>query len=90
MQKAIITVMGIDHPGIVGAVAQRIADVPMNILEINQTILGGYFSMIVLVDLMDAEKRVDQIAKDFNQWGKTQDLEIIVRHEELFHSMNDI
>lgn len=90
MQKAIVTVMGLDHPGIVAAVSQKIADLPMNILEINQVILGGYFTMMVLVDLMEMENQVDKIASDFHEWGKTQNLDIHLQHEDLFHSMNDL
>ena len=87
--KGIITVLGCDRVGIIAEVCTFLSRQQVNILDISQTIVQGYFSMLMIVE-MDAAARFEQIAKDLRGLGGEMGLEIKLQHEEIFNSMHRI
>ena len=64
MKKALISVTGLDTTGIIARVATKLYELNINILDITQTILGGYFTMMMVVDLDGAEKSFEEINRE--------------------------
>ena len=57
MKKCIITVVGKDKVGIIAGVCQYLSDISVNILNISQTIVDGYFNMMAVADVENSKKR---------------------------------
>ena len=64
MKKCVITVVGKDTVGIIARVCTYLADTKVNILDISQTIVSGYFNMMMIVDTSASEKHFGTIAED--------------------------
>ena len=64
MTKALISVTGLDSTGIIACVATKLSEMNINILDITQTILGGYFTMLMVVDLDGAHLRFEEIDRE--------------------------
>ena len=64
MKKTIITVVGKDTVGIIAKVCTYLADSSINILDISQTIVGGYFNMMMIVDMAGTSKDFNSVADD--------------------------
>ena len=88
--KAIVTVIGKDQVGITAAVCSLLAQHNINILDISQTILQGYFTMIMLVDASQTTVPFAQLVTDLEQAGKEQDLSIRIQREDIFNAMHRI
>lgn len=71
MKKTIITVVGKDSVGIIAKVCTYLADNGVNILDISQTITGGYFNMMMIADIEKSSKAFSEITDDFERtWRK--------------------
>ena len=90
MKKVIITVVGKDAVGIIAKVCTYLADNHVNILDISQTIVGGYFNMMMVADPAQSEKGTGQIADDLDAIGKGMGLSIRVMGEDIFNAMHRI
>lgn len=88
--KSIITVLGKDHMGIIGSVCTYLAENKVNILDISQTILDGYFSMMMVVDISATEKEFDVLADELNVLGENNKVDIKIQHAQIFDSMHRI
>ena len=88
--KAIITVIGVDQIGIIAEVSTLLAEKKVNILDINQTVLGEYFTMTMLVDLENLEIPLEELKKELNKKGEKLGLSIKLQHEDIFRSMHRI
>lgn len=88
--KAIVTVIGQDTIGIIARTSTILAAAAVNILDISQTIMGGFFTMTMLVDLSAALEPQQAIAEKLSQLGREMGLEIRMQHEDIFHSMHRI
>jgi len=88
--KSIITVIGKDKTGIIAAVSNILADANVNILDISQTILQEFFTMIMLVDLSKSSKAFNELKEILEQKGTELDLSIRIQHEDIFNSMHNI
>ncbi|MDO5671323.1 MAG: ACT domain-containing protein [Actinomycetaceae bacterium] len=88
--KAIMTVTGVDHPGIVAAVATTCADNNVNILNISQTLMDQFFTMILQVDFDDQQLPLEQLQTAMTAVGATQGLEIRVQSEAIFKAMHTL
>ena len=64
MKKALISVTGLDATGIIARVATKLYEMNINILDITQTILGGYFTMLMVVDLEGAQRSFEEINQE--------------------------
>ena len=90
MKKAIITVVGKDTVGIIAKVCTYPADNQTNILDISQTIVQGYFNMMMIVDITRAEKDFGTMADELEEAGLKIGVSIKCQKEEIFTSMHRI
>jgi ACT domain-containing protein len=81
-------VTGSDHPGIVAAVANLLADVNANIEDISQTVVSGLFTMIMIVDIGSAD--FERIKTGLDSVGGAQGVQITAQHENIFRYMHRI
>ncbi|MBP3246131.1 MAG: ACT domain-containing protein [Bacteroidaceae bacterium] len=90
MDKTIITVVGKDTVGIIAKVCTYLAENKVNILDISQTIVQGYFNMMMIVDMQKSEKVHDEISTDLNKIGEELGVIIKCQREEIFNKMHRI
>lgn len=90
MKKSIITVVGKDTVGIIAKVCTYLANNRINILDISQTIVTGYFNMMMIVDMNDSAKPFNDIAQELSQIGEEIGVTIHCQREEIFESMHRI
>jgi len=90
MKRCILSVIGKDHVGITAGVCAVLADCDVNILDITQTILQEYFTMIVLVDIATSEMNFTEISEKLETYGKENALDIHIQREEIFNLMHRI
>ena len=88
--KAIVTVIGKDQVGITAAVCSLLAQHSINILDINQTILQDYFTMVMLVDTAACTASVAELSDILEQAGREQSLSIRIQREDIFNAMHRI
>ena len=90
MKKTIITVVGKDTVGIIAKVYTFLADNGINILDISQTIVGGYFNMMMVTDATAYPHPAAQLADEMEALGKEMGLSIRCMHEDIFNSMHRV
>ena len=90
MKKTIITVVGKDTVGIIAKVCTYLAENEVNILDISQTIVQGYFNMMMIVDTNQATKKFGDIADELAALGDEIGVEIKCQKEEIFDKMHRI
>ena len=90
MKKTIITVVGEDTVGIIAKVCTYLAENKINILDITQTILQGYFNMMMIVDVSQTEKTFGAIAGELEEIGDQLDVKVKCQREEIFTKMHRI
>lgn len=89
MKKFIITVVGHDTVGIIAKVCSYLASHEVNILDISQTIVDGYFNMMMIVDAKNVEN-VTQMSKELEKLGEEIGVVIHFQHEDIFNMMHRI
>ena len=90
MKKAVVTVLGLDKVGITAKVCTVLADTNINILDISQTIVGGYFNMVMVVDIANMKDTFVATAEKLQTLGTEMGLEIKIQHTEIFDAMHRI
>ncbi|MBQ5446143.1 MAG: ACT domain-containing protein [Lachnospiraceae bacterium] len=90
MKKSIITVVGKDTVGIIAEVCGYLAENNINILDISQTIVQGYFNMMMIVDATNASKDFDTSADELSALGDKIGVQIKMQQEDIFNSMHRI
>ena len=88
--KGIITVVGKDKVGIIAKVCTLLSEKQVNILDISQTILQGYFNMMMIVDLANNQLAFGDLVNELNELGKALEVDIRLQHEEIFDCMHRI
>jgi ACT domain-containing protein len=88
--KAVLTVIGKDRIGIIAAVSNILADSNINILDISQTIMQGFFTMIMLVDISQMSLNFSEISERLDRKGQELGLSIRLQHEDIFNAMHRI
>ena len=87
---AIVTVIGQDRVGIIAGICVALAGINVNVLDISQTILGGMFTMIMLVDVQDASVPFDRIATALDEEGERLGVNIRIQREDIFNAMHRV
>lgn len=90
MEKVIITVVGKDTVGIIAKVCTYLADNSINIEDISQTIVQGYFNMMMIVDVSNCTKSFGEMADELEVLGQDTGVQIKAQKEEIFDSMHRI
>ena len=90
MGKIVITVVGKDSVGIIAGVCTYLADHQVNILDISQTIVDGFFNMMMIVDTAKYDGDFDTFAADLEEIGKELGCIIHAQREDIFDQMHRI
>lgn len=90
MKKAIITVVGKDTVGIIARVCTYLANNKINILDISQTIVSGYFNMMMIVDIDSSTKPFNDVTEELEQVGQEIGVVVKCQLEDIFDSMHRI
>lgn len=90
MKKAIVTVVGHDRVGIIASVATCLAEQGVNILDINQTILQDYFTMIMITDIAQIKVSYEDLVEVLRKRGEELGMTIRIQHEDIFNAMHRI
>ena len=90
MKKCVITVVGKDTVGIIAKVCTYLAEHGINILDISQTIVSGYFNMMMIVDLSNSTKQFAEMSSDLESVGQGLGVSVKCQREEIFEMMHRI
>ena len=90
MKKTIITVVGNDTVGIIAKVCTYLAENQVNILDISQTIVQGYFNMMMIADMDHSTGSFDEIASELEKVGEEIGVAIKCQREEILTKMHRI
>ncbi len=88
--KAIVTVIGRDRVGIIAAVCALLSEKNVNVLDISQTVLQEYFTMIMLVDAKESDLPFADLAELLKKEGEAKGLSIRIQREDIFNAMHRI
>lgn len=88
--RAIVTVIGKDRVGIIADVTDLLAQYGVNVLDISQTVLQEYFTMIMLVDASQCTVPFADLARTLDEAGTQRDLQIRAQREDIFNAMHRI
>ncbi len=86
--KAVLTVIGKDKAGIIANVSTLLFEKNANILDINQTIMNEFFTMVMLVDLSSINISLKELNEILTEKGKILNVSIKIQHEDVFNSMH--
>ncbi|GEM_PF-38077 len=89
-QRLIVSVFGLDHPGIVAGVAQVLAEADCSIIDINQTVVQSKFAMVIVADMTRAKDSVSVLKERFKNQGLKLGVHIYAQREDLFNAMHRI
>lgn len=90
MNRTIITVIGKDAVGIIARVCTFLAENNINVLDINQSIVQGFFNMMMIVDASEASKEFAVLVKEIDEIGDSLGVKIKMQHENIFNTMHRI
>lgn len=88
--KAIVTVVGQDRVGIIAGVCTALAEFNVNVLDISQTVMQGYFTMMMAVEVSGCTVPLAELAARMETTGKEMGLSIRVQREDIFQAMHRI
>lgn len=88
--KAIVTVVGKDRIGIIANVCTLLANYQVNILDISQTVMQGYFTMMMAVDTAKSEIPFAELAKKLDAKGEEMGMSIRLQREDIFEAMHRV
>ncbi len=86
-ELAIVTVIGKDKTGIVAHISKALYDNQVNIEDMNQSIMEGFFVMGMLVDISHAPKKITEIRRSLESVGEKIGVSITIQHEEIFNAI---
>lgn len=90
MNKAIITVVGQDTIGIIGRVCTNLSQHSINVLDISQTIVDGFFTMMMIVDFSACQEEFDDLVRELGELGDQIGVSIRCQREEIFTRMHRV
>ena len=88
--RVIITILGRDQIGIIAWLTGRLAESSINVLDLSQTILQGFFTMIMIVDVSQSTVSLAEITERLRSEGEERGLKVNVRHEDIFAFMHRV
>ncbi|MEP6920979.1 MAG: ACT domain-containing protein [bacterium] len=88
--RLIISVFGVDHPGIVAGVAQILADAGCTIVDINQTVVQQKFAMVIIADASHARETTTELKERLRREGEKLGVRIYAQREDLFNAMHRV
>ena len=88
--KAILTVIGKDKVGIIAGISNKLSKLKINILDVNQTILDGYFTMMMMLDLKECTEEFVNVQSILSKEASILGVEIKIKREEIFKLMHTL
>lgn len=88
--KVVITIVGQDRVGIIAMASNVLAENKINILNINQNIVDGFFNMVMIADMSNAQVSLKELQSILSDKGNEMGLDIKVQHEAIFEIMHRI
>src|SRR6185295_20344585 len=88
--RMIISVFGVDHPGIVAGVAKILAEADCSIADINQTVVQGKFAMVIIANSARARQSAAELQERLRSEGENLGVRIYAQREDLFNAMHRI
>ena len=88
--RLVISVFGVDHPGIVAGVSQILAEADCSIVDINQTVVQGKFAMVIIADASRARESATELKDRLRREGETLGVRIYAQREDLFNAMHRV
>ena len=88
--RLVISVFGVDHPGIVASVSQILAESNCSIIDINQTVVEGKFAMVIIADANRARESVTALKERLKSEGEKLGVRIYAQREDLFNAMHRV
>ena len=88
--RMVISVFGLDHPGIVAGVSQILAEASCSIIDINQTVVQGKFAMVIIADTARARETTAELKDRLRLAGQSLGVNIYAQREDLFNAMHRI
>ena len=88
--RMIISVFGLDHPGIVAGVSQILAEARCSIIDINQTVVQGKFAMVIIADTTRARESTAELKDRLRSEGQKLGVRIYAQREDLFNAMHRV
>ena len=88
--KAIVTVAGKDQVGIIAAVCVKLAEYNVNVLDISQTVMQGYFTMMMVVDVSACTVPLAELVVLMEEMGKERGLSVRLQREDIFEAMHRV
>ena len=88
--RMIISVFGLDNPGIVAGVSQILAEAQCSIIDINQTVVQGKFAMVIIADTARARESTAELKERLRREGETLGVRIYAQREDLFNAMHRV
>ena len=88
--RAIVTVVGKDQVGIIASVCTCLASYRINVLDIRQTVMQGYFTMMMVTDVSASSIPVAELAQKLEEQGKQMNLSIRLQREDIFDAMHRV
>ena len=88
--KAVVTVVGKDRVGIIANVCTALAGFQVNVLHINQTVMQGYFTMMMVVEVSMCNVPLAELVTKMDELGREMGLSIRVQREDIFEAMHRI
>ena len=88
--KAIVTVVGKDRVGIIANVCVQLASFNVNVLDISQTVMQGYFTMMMVTEVSECNVPLAELVTQMDKVGKDMGLSIRVQREDIFEAMHRI
>ena len=89
-ERMIISVFGMDHPGIVAGVSQILAEAGCSIIDINQTVVQGKFAMVIIADTSRARENTAELKERLRRAGEQLGVRIYAQREDLFNAMHRV
>ncbi|KES16936.1 MULTISPECIES: ACT domain-containing protein [Gilliamella] len=86
--KTILTVIGKDQTGIIAGISQKLYELNINILDVSQTIMDEYFTMIMLLDLSKINATFDEVKNTLVHTGEQLKVKVNIQREEIFDAMH--
>ena len=86
--KTILTVIGKDQTGIIAGISQKLYELNINILDVSQTIMDEYFTMIMLLDLSNINATFDEVKNTLVHTGEQLKVKVNIQREEIFDAMH--
>lgn len=90
MSKAIVTIIGSDRVGIIAGIANVMAEANVNILDISQSVIREYFTMIMMVDLAGASASFAELRRRLDGAGEALGVKVEIQREDIFQAMHRI